>query len=121
MPTCRSATLATALFIVASAPAFANDDFQLTDHIERNLAASLGVDGCAELVEREANRAGFRAGAQRFEGNWPSCREEPTSAAPLSSSASPWTTRPSRWSRASTTASGRGHSALSWTRCRRRS
>lgn len=64
----RTTALAAAMLAGVVTPAFAGDDFQLTFHVERHDASALSVEDCGDVVEREASRAGLRAGAQRFEG-----------------------------------------------------
>lgn len=41
-------------------PAAANDDFEITYHIERTPSRSMSLDQCMDMIEREARAAGYR-------------------------------------------------------------
>ena len=65
--TLRSFLLPGAVLAGLSAPVLAQDaDFALTYHVERTPAADLSIDTCGSVVTDAAERAGLRAGSQRF-------------------------------------------------------
>lgn len=54
--------------VLAAAPAAAEDAFMVTYHVERAPSEALSLDACTDLIERQAQEAGYRVAVSRFEG-----------------------------------------------------
>ncbi|MGX5720425.1 DUF6180 family protein [Shinella zoogloeoides] len=55
--------------ILAALPAAAADDpFMITYHVERTASDALSLDACTDLIEQQAQGAGYRVIVNRFEG-----------------------------------------------------